>query len=57
MKFQMETFYVSLFQLEDIPLYLYCIEKECINYVIPPNPGLLATIQKSHGIDLLNKVI
>jgi hypothetical protein len=30
---------------------LYCIEKECINFVIPPNPGLLATIHKSHCID------
>ncbi|XP_063435878.1 uncharacterized protein LOC134716801 [Mytilus trossulus] len=42
-------------KLEDIPVYLYSVDKEAVKYTLPPNPGLLATIQGSHGIDLFNK--
>ncbi|CAC5425853.1 unnamed protein product [Mytilus coruscus] len=42
-------------KLEDVPLYLYSVDKEAVKYSLPPSPGLLATIQGSHGIDLFNK--
>ncbi|XP_052101983.1 uncharacterized protein LOC127735738 [Mytilus californianus] len=42
-------------KLEDVPVYLYSVDKEAVKYTVPPSPGLLATIQGSHGIDLFNK--
>lgn len=38
------------------PAYLYCIDKEAVKFSIPPNAGVLATIQKSHGIGINNQV-
>ncbi|XP_076104796.1 uncharacterized protein LOC143073273 [Mytilus galloprovincialis] len=42
-------------KLENVPVYVYSVDKEAVKYTLPPNPGLLATIQGSHGIDLFNK--
>ncbi|VDH94551.1 Hypothetical predicted protein [Mytilus galloprovincialis] len=42
-------------KLEVVPVYLYSVDKEAVKYALPPDPGLLATIQGSHGIDLFNK--
>ncbi|CAG2243059.1 unnamed protein product [Mytilus edulis] len=42
-------------KLEVVPVYLYSVDKEAVKYTLPPDPGLLATIQGSHGIDLFNK--
>ena len=45
-----------IFKLADIPVYLYVTDKDAVSYGIPPNQGILATIQKSHNVDLHHKV-